>query len=601
MGGTSVNKDALVPMRRKVERRFYEPLLLLSALGQMRGERTITDTLCPNSQKLRRNFVDGIAYICSNEKGSKSVTAVAIEKTPQGIVVWLAANKKIGKKVVQFLESVLSDIQQISSPSDKDSRQKEGERMKEGLASNIVDFNTPRIGFYYRQTARILKSWKIISEGHLNVEGTARIDEIEFAAWLRENFVTDSTLPSNNKDFQVLVRRCYEHRSNLGIDILERLAAQGERPPLEAEELLDLLSKLGKHIHITKRLIEAAVSLSHDFVEGITIQTLPSSTEVSLPFTREQATIENTIHRMFSRSEDQNSFFARLQSIWEPSQLTKLLREQHTTKTRVHAELLLIDHFDKHQYTFLDNNDKYVGCSKPACYLCHAYIKHHPGRYTVPPSHQKLYVGWRVPDISPQDPGSAARHEIQERILRRLIDLLREDIRTDIECRTSRLPYHADSTTGMTSMAKTLASMPDLLSRASSSCDVHIEALDIHRLDTADSDESQAQWDVTSASKTGSMPDILSSAPVLQDVDNGEIDTSSLEAADPEKSRAQFDMPSASQRMTSVPNDISSAPASCDVGTRGLDIIPEITDGDQSYAESCSSDSSDDEGGVPLP
>ena len=170
MDGTSAGGGTLVPMRRKVERRFYEPLLLLSALGQMRGERTkseiITDSLCPNIQKLRRNFVDGIAYICSNENGSKCVTAAAIEKTPQGIVVWLAANKKIGKKVVQFLESVLSDIQQISTPSDKDSRQKEAERMKEELASKIVDFNTPRIWFYYRQVARILKGWKIISEGH---------------------------------------------------------------------------------------------------------------------------------------------------------------------------------------------------------------------------------------------------------------------------------------------------------------------------------------------------------------------------------------------------------------------------------------------------
>lgn len=152
-----------------MERRFYEPLLLLSALGQMRGERTkseiITDTLCPNIQKLRRNFVDGIAYICSYEKTPKRVTAVAIEKTPQGIVVWLAANKNIGEKVVHFLESVLSDIQQISTPNDKDGRQKEGERMKEELASKIVDFNTPRIGLYYSQVARILESWKIISEG----------------------------------------------------------------------------------------------------------------------------------------------------------------------------------------------------------------------------------------------------------------------------------------------------------------------------------------------------------------------------------------------------------------------------------------------------
>ena len=172
MGRTLFNKGALVPMRRKVERRFYEPLLLLSALGQMRGERTkseiITDSLCPNIQKLRRNFVDGIAYICSFTKEPKRVTAVAIEKTPQGNIVWLAANENIGKKVVQFLGSVLSDIQQISTPNDKDSRQKEGERMREGLASKIVDFNTPRIGFYYKRVARILKSWKIISEERLH-------------------------------------------------------------------------------------------------------------------------------------------------------------------------------------------------------------------------------------------------------------------------------------------------------------------------------------------------------------------------------------------------------------------------------------------------
>ena len=271
------------------------------------------------------------------------------------------------------------------------------------------------------------------------------------------------------------MRGCYESRSNPRFDALKRLAAQGESRRLKAEELLHLLYKLGKHIHITKKLIEAAVSVSHDFVAGITIQTLPSSTEKNLPFTPEQATIESTIHRMFSRSEDQDNFFARLQYIWKPSQLTELLREQHTTKTRVHAELLLIDHFDKYNFSFLDDNDKYIGCSKSACYLCHAYIERHPGRYTIPPSHQKLYVGWRVPDVRSQDPASAARYKTQEDILLNLIDFVRKEISTDIESRTSPRPYHPDSTVGMSSTAKTLASMPNLLSRAPSLCDVHIE------------------------------------------------------------------------------------------------------------------------------
>ncbi|KAM0800304.1 hypothetical protein BDR22DRAFT_852548 [Usnea florida] len=568
MDGTSSTYGELVPMRRKVERRFYEPLLLLSALGQMRGERTkaeiVTDTLDPNIQTLRRNFVDGIAYICSYEKTPKRVTAVAIQKIPQGIVVWLAANKKVGGKVKQFLDSVLSDIQQISTPSDKDKRRKEGERLTEGLASKIVDFNTPRIGVYYRQVAQILKSWKIISEGHKH-EGTARSNEFKLAAWLRKNFVTDTTSPSNNKDFQALVRRCYKNRSNLKSDTLERLATQGESPRLEAEELLHLLYKLGKHMHITKSLIEAAVSLSHDFVDGYQVEVLPSSTQKGMPLTPKEATVKSIIGRMFSRPEEQSKFMNRLHFIWDPDEMTQLLHTKRTKKTQVHAEILLIDHFDKNRYSFLDDNDKYVGCSKPACYLCHAYIERHPGRYTVPRSHQKLYVGWRVPDISPQDPASAARHQTQERILRKLIDLVREDITTDIASRTSRLPYHADSTIGRTSTARTLASTPNLLSHTPSLCDVDVEALDINHLDTADSDPSQAPSDMTSASKTpGCMPEILSSAPSSQDVHTGEIDTSRLEATDPEQPLAEFDMPSASQTTTLVPDDISSARVLCD-------------------------------------
>ena len=178
MSGTSVNEEALVPMRRKVERRFYEPLLLLSALGQMRGERVkaeiITDTLCPNIQQIRRNFVDGIAYICSFEREPKRVTAVAMEKRPQGIIVWLAANENIGEKVVQFLGSVLSNIHQISAPPDREDRLKESGRIREELVSRIIDFNTPRIITYYGLVLSTLTRLGIVSEEHKE-DGTSNM------------------------------------------------------------------------------------------------------------------------------------------------------------------------------------------------------------------------------------------------------------------------------------------------------------------------------------------------------------------------------------------------------------------------------------------
>ena len=149
---------AQVPISRKVLRRFYEPLLLLNALGQIRGKRikpeSDPNSLSPNIQKLRRSFVDGIAYICAYEKGSRRVTAAALEKTPQGITVWLAANEKLEEKVIQFLETVLSDIQRIAELDDRESRHRKGEQTVEDLTSRVVAFNAPRIQTYCEQVAR---------------------------------------------------------------------------------------------------------------------------------------------------------------------------------------------------------------------------------------------------------------------------------------------------------------------------------------------------------------------------------------------------------------------------------------------------------------
>ena len=252
------------------------------------------------------------------------------------------------------------------------------------------------------------------------------------------------------------MRQCYAQRETPSFETLRRCAGQGETRRLEFEQLYKLLCKLGKHVRIAKKLIEAAVSLPQDFAGGFQIKPVPSSKEQKLPLKPREATIESTLDRMYSNTEERNRFMDRLRFIWDPSELSELLKKQHSTKTRVHAELLLIDYFDKYGCTFLGGDDRYIGCSKPACYMCHAYITRHPGRYAVPPSHQKLYIGWRLPDLDPTDPSCDQRQGFQERMLLKLIDKVRDDIVTDIESRTSRLLFHADSTTGMSSVSKTL-------------------------------------------------------------------------------------------------------------------------------------------------
>ena len=234
---------------------------------------------------------------------------------------------------------------------------------------------------------------------------------------------------------------------------MKRYAGQGESRRLEFEQLYKLLYKLEKHVHVTNTMIEAAVSLPQDLAMGFQIKILPCSLERKFPSMPKEGTVESTLHRMYSDVREREKFMDRLKFLCEPSKFTEVLQQKKRGKTIVHAEVLLIDYFDRHGCTFLGGNDRYIGCSKPACYLCHAYITLHPTRYAIPPTHQKLYVGWRLPDINETDSEREIRRKTQEKILLAMIDRVREDVRQELESRTTRRLFHADSTTGMSSVS----------------------------------------------------------------------------------------------------------------------------------------------------
>jgi hypothetical protein len=134
-------------------------------------------------------------------------------------------------------------------------------------------------------------------------------------------------------------------------------------------------------------------------------------------------------------------------------ELSNRQQELILTKTRVHAEVLLVDHIENYGCNFIDGDDRYIGCSKPACYLCYAHLLSHPGRYAPPASHQTLYIGWRLPDIYSDEPKPQERLQRQEELLRSLIPQVSKDLSTEIESRSPPRPYHADSTAGATTTA----------------------------------------------------------------------------------------------------------------------------------------------------
>ena len=146
--------------------------------------------------------------------------------------------------------------------------------------------------------------------------------------WLHDTFIDDFSATLDVSRHQVIVRSCYEKRRSPSFDILKRFAGLGESRRSEFEQLFKLLCKLGKHVHVAKKLVEAAVSLSQDFIGGFRIERLPSPKEQRLPLTSKEATIESTIHRMYSTVEEQTRLMNRLKINLEHSRIIRALTQR---------------------------------------------------------------------------------------------------------------------------------------------------------------------------------------------------------------------------------------------------------------------------------
>jgi hypothetical protein len=102
-----------------------------------------------------------------------------------------------------------------------------------------------------------------------------------------------------------------------------------------------------------------------------------------------------------------------------PNGLRVKLARQTTILTRVHAELQIADRFSRDSLGFV-GNDKFIGCSKPACYFCYIWLDLHRHDYILPDTHNKIILGCRGPDNDINDSGATVLKEMFAKVSGRL-------------------------------------------------------------------------------------------------------------------------------------------------------------------------------------
>jgi hypothetical protein len=149
--GNDPCSEVNIPVRPKLQKRFYEAVVLLNVLSKSQGDHIDEDPLDKaiepsdliNSCEIRRNFLKQLAYICDSEKGGDTATAMAAEQTPQGIVLWIASNKCSPiqeKKVKIYLDGILHKLRHLQKGQENN--------VEQYIISKSVDFCSTRLKDY---------------------------------------------------------------------------------------------------------------------------------------------------------------------------------------------------------------------------------------------------------------------------------------------------------------------------------------------------------------------------------------------------------------------------------------------------------------------
>lgn len=148
---SSGTNQSAIPIDPKLEKRFYEQLVMLYILGSNRGEHldeeaieNVTDHAVLNSMMLQREFLKNLAYLCDFEKGGETTTSIAVQQTPEYIKYWFASNRGFGErdKTKEFLNGILLQLAEITNRS--------AHAIEEECFDSAVSFTSKRLADYVR-------------------------------------------------------------------------------------------------------------------------------------------------------------------------------------------------------------------------------------------------------------------------------------------------------------------------------------------------------------------------------------------------------------------------------------------------------------------
>ncbi|KAJ5471807.1 hypothetical protein N7539_008750 [Penicillium diatomitis] len=400
--------------------RFYEPLFLLNALGQTRGNHTTTSFELDRGRAQVRRFLQNLCFICDFKKGGSACTAIGLEELDTCYNFCIASNRETGK-IAAFLKTSLGILKSGAHLTAADD-----DREESRFLHLCLEFAADRIEGERKCLCKSIKD--CLSTLHEQSSGC----DSKLIEWLE--------VAMNLDDHVQLCIFAYETRHS------DRVAELSERG-MNEEKRLGPASKRSSFL----LLIDDMKDLSH-LLESHTVYAIDALSAAPPPTRDSHVNLRGILNRMFKKSDQERSkvkngllYLDKVGGVFE-----KFLLPYERCSPEVHAEVQVLDHFHKMRKSFA-GDDCFVACSKPACFCCEMYFKYHPARATLSYSHHKIWTNWSPPNLNTFD-GDNPTYTQQRDILNLMTNELREQVITQVLQRLPSNRWHPDSMTNITSI-----------------------------------------------------------------------------------------------------------------------------------------------------
>ena len=281
---------------------------------------------------------------------------------------------------------------------------------------------------------------------------------MEVIRWFH-SFLEQSALKERGLDKMLhLIPFCHQARYSDGVirEFLEDQIHDGQADCFS--RLWHYVGRLAEHIQALKAIHQCLVEYPR-IGASINVKSVPEPPSDIFPLLPPETFPRDLLAAMFPDGESDErlmckEYLERMARMLGRKGRDNLKRRLKTKceKTRVHAELLVLDWFRHNNLSFFE--DAYIACSKPVCYLCYRYFQavEANGYGTVmPKTSNKLRADWRCPDV-PADRGDVG-YRIRKRDMKKMVKFIGQDLMDALHCLGIK-PWYPDPSVGLDSLPK---------------------------------------------------------------------------------------------------------------------------------------------------